>query len=268
MIMHCNPMKRDLKAVCTILLLICFVVLPACSTDTDDESRLNSIGAASPTHSDAGAEDSAPASTSHNETIMVDEAVAAYQDVLLGSQNYRDAQSGEYLTINELYDVDGIYPAEPQQFVIQDLDTDGVPEVIIQMDMNGVEDFGTLILHFEDTQVAGYFMWPRAFGDLKADGTFSSSSGAFDHGYSRIDFSTFNTMADAPNNTIIHQVCYCTSSDEYDENGIPIEKYYNGGVEITAEEFEQEEEKQFAKENVSWMDFTSDNINHSMLNYG
>ena len=128
-------------------------------------------------------------------------------------------------------------------------------------------NFGSLILHYEDGQVVGYYLWSRAFGDLKTDNTFYTSSGAFDHGYSRIDFSAFDDTADAPNNTIIHPVCYCSSSAGYDENGELIEKYYNDGIEITAEEFEQEQERQFAKEDVQWIEFTSDNINNSIKLY-
>lgn len=187
--------------------------------------------------------------------------------MLLGKSNYFDAPTAENLNINQLYDIDSIFPATPTQFVLQDLDNDGLPEVIVQIDMNNIENFGSLILHYEDGQVVGYYLWSRAFGDLKTDNTFYTSSGAFDHGYSRIDFSAFDDTADAPNNTIIHPVCYCSSSAGYDENGELIEKYYNDGIEITAEEFEQEQERQFAKEDVQWIEFTSDNINNSIKLY-
>lgn len=193
--------------------------------------------------------------------------MVAYRDVLLGKSNYFDAPTAENLNINQLYDIDSIFPATPTQFVLQDLDDDGLPEVIVQMDMNGIENFGSLILHYEDGQVVGYCLWRRAFGDLKTDNTFYTSGGAFDHGYSRIDFSAFDNTADAPSNTIIHPVCYCSSSAGYDEDGELIEKYYNDGVEITAEEFEREQERQFAKENVQWMEFTSDNIKNSIAQF-
>lgn len=198
---------------------------------------------------------------------IIDMAMAAYRDVLLGKSNYFDAPTAENLNINQLYYIDSIFPATPTQFVLQHLDDDGLPEVIVQMDMNGIENFGSLILHYEDGQVVGYCLWRRAFGDLKTDNTFYTSSGAFDHGYSRIDFSAFDDTADAPNNTIIHPVCYCTSNAGYDENGELIEKYYNDGVEITAEEFEREQERQFAKENVQWMEFTSDNVTSSIAQF-
>lgn len=182
-------------------------------------------------------------------------------------ESLTDAPTAENLNINQLYDIDSIFPATPTQFVLQDLDDDALPEVIVQMDMNGIENFGSLILHYEDGQVVGYCLWRRAFGDLKTDNTFYTSSGAFDHGYSRIDFSAFDNTADAPSNTIIHPVCYCSSSAGYDENGELIEKYYNDGVEITAEEFEREQERQFAKENVQWMEFTSDNVTSSITQF-
>ncbi len=45
-----------------------------------------------------------------------------------------------------------------------------------------------------------------------------------------------------------------------------LKKYYNDGVEITAEEFEREQERQFAKENVQWMEFTSDRDQYTLSN--
>lgn len=243
------------------LSLVFLTVLSACSGDSGTHIS-NSEGSGSVC--EAGTDKSASSSYDEGKNEVTDKAISAYQSILLGEESYYDAASDEPLSINQICDLGDVQNAEPQRFTIQDLDGDAMTEAVIQMGANGIDDFGTLILHFEDTQVTGYFMWPRAFGDLKADGTFSSSSGAFDHGYSRIDFSAFNAMADAPSNTIIHQICYCTSSAGHDKAGALIEKYYNDSVEITAEEFDKEQQKQSAKEDASWIDFTPDNINDSI----
>jgi hypothetical protein len=250
---------------CTAFLMMCSLVLSACSVGSIPKQEENCDTSTTPDvcETAAGSQETTP--QVNNE--IIDMAMAAYRDVLLGKSNYFDAPTAENLNINQLYDIDSIFPATPTQFVLQDLDDDGLPEVIVQMDMNGIENFGSLILHYEDGQVVGYCLWRRAFGDLKTDNTFYTSGGAFDHGYSRIDFSAFDNTADAPSNTIIHPVCYCSSSAGYDEDGELIEKYYNDGVEITAEEFEREQERQFAKENVQWMEFTSDNIKNSIAQF-
>lgn len=244
------------------ILLICTIMLSSCTNNAHTLYESEPIASAS---QDRSIESSnAQADQPCNETIAITDVMAAYQQVLLGTQNYCEAQSSEYLSINQLYYVDDIFPASPRKFVIQDLDDDKVPEVIVQMDMNGVENFGSLILHFEDNRVVGYHLWRRAFGGLKVDNTFSTSGGAFDHGYSRIDFSAFEPDDYEGCHTIIQPVCYCTSNAEYDKNGSFIEKYYNDGVEITAEEFEQEQKRQSEKEDAPWMEFTEDNINQSI----
>lgn len=257
--MNCKSVRRNLRAVCAIFFLICLAMLSACSGDNGTHISSNegdrSVGA---TDTDR------PIKQPSNDSEVVNEMIAAYQGVLLGEENYYESTNNESLLINQVYDLGAVLTTVPRQFIIQDLDGDSFPEAIVQMDMNGIEDFGSLILHYEDKKVTGYFMWPRAFGDLKIDGTFSSSGGAFDHGYSRIDFSNFNAMADAPNNTIIRQICYCTQSEYYEKNSKLIVKCYKDDVEITAEEFERELEKQSAKEDAPWMNFTSDNINRSI----
>lgn len=257
--MNYKSVRRNLRAACAICILVCIVTLSACSGDNGTHIS-NNEGSES-----VGATDTdRPIGQPSNDSEVVNEMIAAYQSVLLGEKNYYESTTNESLLINQVYDLGAVQTTEPQQFIIQDLNGDSFPEAVIQMDMNGIEDFGSLILHYEDEKVTGYFMWPRAFGDLKIDGTFSSSGGVFDHGYSRIDFSNFNAMADAPNNTIIRQICYCTQSEYCDENGKLIEKYYKDDIEITAEEFEREIEKQSVKEDAPWMNFTSDNINRSI----
>lgn len=261
--MNCTSIKCNRRYVhVTVSFLVCLIVLVACSRDSGTcISRNESSEKFGTVSADMSI------SPCFNTNGAAAETMAEYQSVLLGEKDYHDATSMESLSINQIIDLGNVLSAEPQYFVFQDLDGDALPETIVLMDMGSIRNFGSLILRCDGTEVTGYFLWPRAFGDLKMDGTFSSSSGAFDHGYSRIDFSAFDDTADAPNNTIIHPVCYCTSSAGYDENGELIEKYYNDGVEITAEEFEREQERQFAKENVQWMEFTSDNVTSSIAQF-
>ncbi len=150
---------------CTAFLMMCSLVLSACSVGSIPKQEENCDTSTTPDvcETAAGSQETTP--QVNNE--IIDMAMAAYRDVLLGKSNYFDAPTAENLNINQLYDIDSIFPATPTQFVLQDLDDDGLPEVIVQMDMNGIENFGSLILHYEDGQVVGYCLWRRAFGDLK-----------------------------------------------------------------------------------------------------
>lgn len=150
---------------CTAFLMMCSLVLSACSVGSIPKQEENCDTSTTPDvcETAAGGQETTP--QVNNE--IIDMAMAAYRDVLLGKSNYFDAPTAENLNINQLYDIDSIFPATPTQFVLQDLDNDGLPEVIVQIDMNNIENFGSLILHYEDGQVVGYYLWSRAFGDLK-----------------------------------------------------------------------------------------------------
>ena len=69
-----------------------------------------------------------------------------------------------------------------------DLDGDGVSELVLRMAYSGNE-YGSLVLHRENSAVYCYELVFRAFWDLKADGTFAFTSGAGDFGFGRLQFS-------------------------------------------------------------------------------
>ena len=113
---------------CTAFLMMCSLVLSACSVGSIPKQEENCDTSTTPDvcETAAGGQETTP--QVNNE--IIDMAMAAYRDVLLGKSNYFDAPTAENLNINQLYDIDSIFPATPTQFVLQDLDNDGLPEVI------------------------------------------------------------------------------------------------------------------------------------------
>ncbi|MBE6779436.1 MAG: hypothetical protein E7545_00520 [Ruminococcaceae bacterium] len=73
----------------------------------------------------------------------------------------------------------------PSKYAFVDLDKDGQNELVISELPNGDT---YLILHKLNDKVYGYSLYVRWFEELKVDGTFLSSGGAFSHNYNNISF--------------------------------------------------------------------------------
>lgn len=194
----------------------------------------------------------------------IHDAMAAFREVLLardtyriqgyynGSSYYCDVESGLFLTLDQWFEYNSVHSAEATSFALFDLDGDGLLEVILNMDVLRVKDAASLILRYEDGVVRGYHFAPRAFGDLKVDGTFWFSNGAFDHGFAKMDFSDSSHYW-------TKDVCYSKSTD-YDEDGNFQICYYYDGNRITEEAFQQYIQTYDDTEDVTYMDFTRANI--------
>ena len=66
--------------------------------------------------------------------------------------------------------------AKATKLAIVDLEKDDTPEVILWLVVNNDDYYGSEVLRY------------RSFIDLKADGTFSCSSGAADYGFGTVKF--------------------------------------------------------------------------------
>ena len=135
-------------------------------------------------------------------------------------------------------------------FAVVDLDGDGYSEVILWVKVNGVVDYGSLILHYQDEKVYGYNLVIRAFMDLKTDGTFSFSSGAANHGFSTISFSNDICTFD--------RVTYCESG--VDSDGNQFVKYIVNHESAGEANFYAAYEEQDKKADVLWYELTEKNI--------
>ncbi len=123
------------------------------------------------------------------------------------------------------------FPWEVVRFVVQDLDSDGVLDAVLE-----ISDYmGYVILHYrEDGIVTGEEIWYRAFQELKTDGSYRSSGSSFNRSYWKPHF-----VAD-----VLLAECY------EQENGTPV--YRVSGEEVDEAVFATFEEAQNAKSDAVW----------------
>lgn len=135
-------------------------------------------------------------------------------------------------------------------FTILDMDGDRIPEVVIEIasDSEGYYE----VLHYYNGNVYGYYFVIRAMESLKADGTFVGSSGAIDNTIIKLSFSA----------DMLNQVTLASSesTDKYDKNGYPIINYMIANKPVSNAAFESYYDKQGAKTDATWYDFTQNNI--------
>ena len=73
------------------------------------------------------------------------------------------------------------------RFAVADLDGDGRREIILEQVIAGQDyGYGFVVLRAESGAIYGHELVYRALENLKADGTFSASSGAADNGFGRL----------------------------------------------------------------------------------
>ncbi|MCI8371706.1 MAG: hypothetical protein HFI75_04790 [Lachnospiraceae bacterium] len=168
------------------------------------------------------------------------EALDAYKMVLRDNLNFSDPlETGKYMNTNlcRLTD-DFVINGQLKEFGIIDLDQDGLPEVILV--------FGTyqdyfVILHYQHNLVYAYSLGNRSFNTLKIDGSFGFSSSGFESGTGTISFNVYSI--------ITHELNY--HLDDY---------YIIDHQRTTEEEYRKAQDFQDSKPNVTWYEFTEDNI--------
>lgn len=165
--------------------------------------------------------------------------VGAYQQVLRGNQTFM--YNGEVCYLNEASA--GLVEETPifRQIAVADLDADGMPEVVISIDLENFQDFGFIVLDWHDGMVSGYDFVLRALLRLKTDGTFSYSSGAADNGFGYASFE----------NGIAEIIPIAYSETLFDGSVVG----YVDGEAVTEDEFLDAALIQEAKEDVQWFDF-------------
>lgn len=185
---------------------------------------------------------------SDNTSIM-----ETYKAVLQGKTEFFSVNANKNLNISQLNQSvsdDSSVTAKATKFAIVDLDNDGSPEVILWLTVNNDDYYGFEVLRYQNGAVYGYTLWYRAFMNLKADGTFSFSSGAADNGFGTVKF-TENTYS-------IDKITYSESS--YDSDNNMSVSYFVDHESATEDEFLAAVNQQSEKADATWYDFTDDNI--------
>ncbi len=170
---------------------------------------------------------------------------AALRAVLLGEATFYNVETGEYCYADALPFSDDV-PVKVFRFTELDMDNDAIPEAVLWLERGDNEYvLGGIVLHYQNGWVCGYPMGYRSLEleSLKTDGTYGWSGGAFHWGWGRLDFSSGKTR----------DISWCEESGEE-------ELYYVEQLPAAAAEFEAAHAVQAAKENVTWMELTRENI--------
>lgn len=157
----------------------------------------------------------------------------AFRRVLEGRRSIYRIASMESIPIDKIslfFTVDEL-PWTVERFAIQDLDSDGVLDAVLEISGGA----GYVILHYqEDGSITGSEIWYRAMQELKADGSYRGSGSSFDRCYWK-----FHHAAD-----VLLAECYAQ------EDGTQI--YRVAGETVDAEAFAAFEESQAAKPDAAW----------------
>lgn len=181
----------------------------------------------------------------------------SYQSVLQNKTEFFSTDTKKNLYVDQLNKAvsdDSSVTAKVIKFAIVDLEKDETPEVILWLEVNNNDSYGFEILRYQDGTVYGYTIWYRAFMDLKADGTFSFSSGAADNGFGTVKFTE--------NGYTMDKISYSESS--YDSNNNQIISYFVNQESANEDDFRSSINKQSEKTGATWYEFTNDNIESTL----
>lgn len=184
-----------------------------------------------------------------NETQVSEEAdtletpQAKLSKVIWGQDSFFSNGYGKQMTIDEYCSTFGAgsdVAVEITKYTFVDLDQDEIPEAVLWVTANGVTDYGTVVLRYQNESVVGYDLTYRQMIDLKKDGTFCYSGGVADTGCASLAFTEdswgYRTIANVT------------------EDGDTVTFMRNGEV-VSETEYWQFMDDQDAKEGVAWIDY-------------
>lgn len=187
----------------------------------------------------------------------VDEAKAAFRDVLLGKSFFSFDTAGAVSFDESYYLVSSKMESgiQPSRFTLVDLDQDSREELLLWLKQGTDNCYGYLVLRYENHSVYGYHTTYRNFARLKQDGTFElhgdrSQDGSYDgFGRMRLSMSGWDTEYIAQHFT------------RYDDFfNLVEERWEVGGRETMSDEYLDIYMQQAEKPNAVWQLFTEDNL--------
>lgn len=213
-----------MKRYIVILAFLGLFMLSSCSKSSSTEGITNeqmSPSSLSPTKSENESSSSNISSTPLTSDTDVLSPMQTFKAVLLNEQTllctdkspYNDLDHEWNGYLNELaYDSN---PIKTPQFAVVDLDGDGVSEVVL-----AIEDYnGFIILRYKENKVYGFIVSYRSMYNLKADGSFMSSSSSSDTSVSKVLFIGDTFFQDDMINSVGG-----TSDITYFKHDMPIDK--------------------------------------------
>ncbi len=180
-----------------------------------------------------------------------DKALSAITNVLLNNTKFFDTDDGKNVSLKDFlsnfYDETDL-TAEATEFAVADLDGDGTPEVVMEMQLGNVGFYE--VFRYTQGNVLGYNLVYRAMENLQKAGSFISSSGAADNDISKLRFlgDTYDT----------EELIW----SESELNGSVL--FFDHDVPIDDNTFSSQIDS--LNNNVDWYHFTSKNIKKWIAN--
>ena len=177
------------------------------------------------------------------------DAKEVFEEILAGERVFFSRDLCDGVTIAEYCNEAN---AEITKYTLTDLDDDGTPELILWETVNGIDDYGFLVIRYDGNNgAAGYSFTYRQMIDLKKDGTFGYSGGIADTGYARMVFDEDGWK--------YQKIGYVTEK----ESGVV---FYWGDNEVDQDTYWKRVTIQNAKENAQWNPYPSDRYDLTMFN--
>ena len=190
-----------------------------------------------------------PATPTYEESLNA--AMDAYGQVLRNeekiyfpTQELHEEQDSEMLLIEyfikeQYYDpVFGVF-----NFTIVEMDGDGMPEVIVEWEANGLR----VVLHYNDGIVYGHIFPYKSMTIIKKDGTFDWMQGAANGGIAMLEFTgRYCELVDL----------FICDSTQYDESDLLL----INGVSVSLEEWYSTFSNWRELEDVEWHELNDENI--------
>lgn len=163
----------------------------------------------------------------------------AFVDVMTGWETLHFTPAGEYMFLDSL---DRYYDGTPvtfNEYAVADVNQDGRDDVILSMQLGGDRYYGFLVLTEVEGNVGGYEYFYRAMIGLKADGTFSFSSGASDNGFG---YASFGGLS--PDIVTLGE-----------RSSLSGHSFYLNGKQVSEEAYQQAVQAQDRKPDAVWLPF-------------
>lgn len=167
-------------------------------------------------------------------------------EVMTGENSFWHTGAGKGMYIYHIGDqcFDRLNVTFPR-FAIADVDQDTNDEIVLAMTVGDDKYYGYLVLKSADSTVWGYEMYYRSMLSLKADGTFSFSSGASDNGFGYLN----------PEGDLIYLVKLAESVSDNESVS-----YFLNGQKVSERQYRDAVAMQDRKPEVIWYDLSDDNI--------
>ena len=197
-----------------------------------------------------------PGSTQRDEKdVAPDEAamaLAAYRQVLQSEMKLKDMDLNQDYYLKDFLDQDATR-GTIQRFTVLDMNHDNIPEVVLEIAKNQ-EEPTYKVLHYSNDEVYGCNFVYRAMKQLKADGTFSFSSGAADSGFGALRFENYSCEVDI----------LASSESSWNKDELTI-SYFINQKPVTEAEFNAILDTQDQKEDAVWYEFSQENMDKLLL---